>query len=354
MTIEDQIKEALTSPAVEVPAAGPILAELRKHSYAETRAPRRRVRPLVVVAAVTAIAAGGITVVTAGDGGGGSAPSVRFASAQQVLDIAADRIHVTGDVPVPDGKYRYLDTRQWDTPSCGPSCGLPEGQIIAFRREVRTQTWQPSDIDGEWSRKTEVTGQRQWLFGSEEEARSRGFDPAALDKAVTGAWQAAGGRFPQGVFGYDGFLTEWSSPSKERLAQLPRDPEKLYELLRPEAEPTTRSVGAEVLSRATRLLNTGTVPADLREALYRALTKVPGLQVTDQVANLDGRKGVALGVPSYKSRWEIIVDPDTGEFIGERQTQTEPQFGFDAGTVLFSSSVRVSVVDERGTVPAGN
>ncbi|WP_370943808.1 CU044_5270 family protein [Amycolatopsis sp. cg5] len=354
MTIEDQIKEALASPAIEVPSAGPVLAELRRRGAAQAHAPRRMVRPLLVAAAVTAIAAGGIAVVTTGDGGGGSAPAVRFASAQQVLDTAADRIHVAGDTPVPDGKYRYLDTRQWDTPSCGPSCGLPDGQLISFRREIRTQTWQPSDIDGEWSRKVEVTGQRQWLFGTEEEARSRGFDPTALDKAVTGEWQAAGGRFPKGVYGYDGLLDEWSSPSKERLAQLPRDPEMLYQLLRPEADPKATTAGAEVLQRASRLLSTGAVPADLREALYRALIKTPDLKVTDQVANLDGRKGVALGVPTYKARWEIIVDPDTGEFIGERQVQTESQAGFPAGTVIASSSVRVSVVDERGAVPAGN
>ena len=82
------------------------------------------------------------------------------------------------------------------------------------------------------------------------------------------------------------------------------------------------------------LLRSGLVPADLRAALYRVLGKVPGLEITEQVANLDGKKGTAYGISDDGTRHDVIIDPATGQFIGERQITDEGFEGIPAGTVI--------------------
>ncbi|MFC0109133.1 hypothetical protein [Kibdelosporangium aridum] len=70
---------------------------------------------------------------------------------------------------------------------------------------------------------------------------------------------------------------------------------------------------------AADALRSGLLPAEVRSALYQALTRLRGLELTDSAANLDGHKGIALGIDDGERRREIIVDPGTGAFIGERQ-----------------------------------
>lgn len=93
------------------------------------------------------------------------------------------------------------------------------------------------------------------------------------------------------------------------------------------------------------------MPADLRSALYLALTRVDGLTMTPGVADLDGRTGTALGIDDPISRVEIIVDPGTGTFIGERETLRVDADGLPAGTVTSYTSVTTAVVDEAGQLP---
>lgn len=63
-------------------------------------------------------------------------------------------------------------------------------------------------------------------------------------------------------------------------------------------------------------------PPNLRVALYRALALAPALQVTDTTANLGGRTGIALGMDTDGTRHNII-DQTTGQFIGEREVNTQ-------------------------------
>ncbi len=67
--------------------------------------------------------------------------------------------------------------------------------------------------------------------------------------------------------------------------------------------------------------------------------------MTDEAANLDGRQGVALGMtdPSGQTE-EIIIDPATGAFIGEREVA-------DHGAVMGFTAVHSGVADEIGVKP---
>lgn len=81
--------------------------------------------------------------------------------------------------------------------------------------------------------------------------------------------------------------------------------------------------------RITDILRYYPVPAALRARMFEALALIPGTTSTDGIANLDGRVGVAIGRNEPQrsgERQEIIIDPDTGQVIGERRF-------YPAGTV---------------------
>lgn len=65
---------------------------------------------------------------------------------------------------------------------------------------------------------------------------------------------------------------------------------------------------------------TGVVPADLRAALYKAAALIPGVTVGDRQAKVDGKTGIAIGIPSPDgvARTDIIIDPTSGLMIGEQ------------------------------------
>ncbi|MFE0026853.1 CU044_5270 family protein [Amycolatopsis sp. NPDC059021] len=317
-------------------------------------------------AAAAAVIAVCATTAIIGAGHGDSsapvaAPGVKFVSVQQALNTAADKIHVTGETPLPAGKFRYVATRTW---LLWNDSRIP----AAFSGEQLTQTWQPSDFDGQWLLKTAPTGNRKWLIGTEKTLKAateqieKSHDADLNVYWPSGEWRATSGKFPAKAMAIVGrSADEWGAPTKRQLDELPRDPQQLYDLMAADLSVVNKPKLGGVLDIATRLLKTGAVPADLEESLYRAVAKIPGLKVTEQVANLDGRTGVALGVDPVDGtfRREIIVDPATGEFIGERRTQLKPDenditvAGIKPGTVTFSSSVRTAVADEQGAVPPG-
>jgi len=322
-----------------------------------------------VAAAAVVVTAGATAAVTGAGHGDPSAPppsaavpGVKFASVKQALEVAADKIRVTGETPIPAGKFRYVATRTW---ALWSDSTIP----VAFSAEQLAQTWQPSDFDGEWLLKAAPTGNRKWFVGSEETFKAADAERAAKGQMrlagldwPSGEWRAAGGRFsPKALSMVNRGDEPWSAPTEQQLAEWPRDPQKLYDLMAADPSVTAKPLFGGVLAIAAELLKTGTVPADLKEAIYRAVALIPDLKVTEQVANLDGRTGVALGRdPDGTFRTEIIVDPATGEFIGERRTQLKPdttdkmRADIKPGTVTYSSSVQTTIVDRQGTVPPGS
>ncbi|MFT7836320.1 hypothetical protein Q5530_09220 [Saccharothrix sp. BKS2] len=98
------------------------------------------------------------------------------------------------------------------------------------------------------------------------------------------------------------------------------------------------------------ILRTGLVPADLRAQWYRAPALLDGVTAFEQGVTLDGRTGVAIGVESPLERRELIIDPATGDFIGERTTAGPESYDpwIAPGTVTGFSSITTTVVDGIG------
>jgi hypothetical protein len=294
----------------------------------------------VAAAAVVALAAGLLVIQTVRFGD--RTPTASAAAA--LLNSAADKINAS-DPALGPTQFRYVGTHAWWMST------TVHRQTFSYLAENLLETWVPADQTKEWLWRRDVTGKRKWVQGTEEQARAAGI-PVDETGWPEGEWRAPCGDFFATDEGKQP-CTEpgsWSRPTPDFLAGLPRDPDQLFNRLKTDA-PGNKRGDAEILVTAADALRSGLIPADLRAALYRALGKLPNLEITEQVANLDGRRGTAYGLSNGSIRQEIIVDPTTGEFIGERETAARDLDSMPAGTVMTYTSVTTAVVDTMGTRP---
>jgi hypothetical protein len=250
-------------------------------------------------------------------------------------------------VPGP-AQYRYVESRDW---TLAGGTGRAGGFAAALV-EGRDRYWVPADPEQDWLMIRSRTGQRTWVVGTEADAGSIGLpDPGSPPEqeeitAPCGRFHGAGTDLCRGP-------GSWQVPTPEFVAGLPRDPGELLERLERDAPDNARG-DTELLVQVADLLRTQVaVPADLRSALYRALSLVDGITLTPGTVNLDGRVGTAIGIDDDVDRTEIIIDPRTGEFIGEREVVTSEDLDVPKGTVTGYSSVSSAVVDRIGEVPGG-
>jgi hypothetical protein len=289
------------------------------------RRPRQRGQWIGVAAAVAAV----VAVV------GGTVAVFDFGGSDVTVN-AADR-------PVGPGQYRYVKKTMSDWL---PLFDHPDRSVdCLFRYEQTEETWIPADWNQEWLRRTSNTGPL--------EARPCSLDEAARYHSLeVTPWEsrAQQGKFKQspgvGLFsdveeGPDD-PPDIRHPTPEFLAGVPRDPQKLFELLRD----STCGQDFCALEGAVDMLDTGQVPSDLRTAVYRALTRGPGMTVVEDQANLDGRVGIAIRTSYYGWDRDMIFDPETGDYIGIRFVE-----GSDVGDTLQFSAVTTGVADAIGEPP---
>ncbi|HEX6355250.1 CU044_5270 family protein [Actinophytocola sp.] len=300
---------------------------------AETGEGVRRHRPLrrwlAAAAAVAVLATGGVLAQTVL-----FSANTATAEAQETLTSAADVAARAKDPVLAAGQYRYVATHAWWLKTTGS-----ENRSFSFLNENLIETWIPADPNGEWLQRRRETGNRKWITGTEAEARAAG---AVIEEVPWPEQRAKGGDFVEGAPGQG----NWQFPKPEFLAGLPTDPEQLYERLSKDS-----GGGMQSLVYAADALRSGLMPAAARANLLRALTYLPGLDVTDGAADLDGHKGVALGITEGDERQEIILNPSTGEVIGERKVSDSRFAGIPEGTVTGYSSITTAVVDGIGTEP---
>jgi hypothetical protein len=259
------------------------------------------------------------------------------------LTSAADKIG-TSDPPVGPGRYLYVETRDWSSMyAVGP------GEPMSYLQEIVTQKWVPADRRDEWLIRSHLTGRRKWIQGSDEQLVSSGMDklgqPDPERRGRCGDFYLEPGQQPCLQTG------RWQNPTPEFLASLPSDPRVLYDRLRADSAGLGKDPDLSVLAFAADAMRTGLLPAHIRGDVYRALALLPGLEVSDRSANLDGRIGIALGIDRAGERQEMIIDPADGQFIGERRTATQDGEGVPAGTVTGYSSISTGVVDNLGDKP---
>jgi hypothetical protein len=249
-----------------------------------------------------------------------------------------------GDEPVGCGRYRYVATRAWWMACAGPRGGF--SRAYACLAENLLREWVPRTRRRDWLLQRHVTGRQVWRAGNREDAHAEGFD-------VDESWPSGRWRAPYGNFCAAGIRRRrppggsWQRPTPRFLAGLPHEPDRLYQRLRAE------SPGSRPPLRCARdALRTGLVPPPVQAALYRALLLDPDTSLEQPVANADGRAGVALTAEA-NLRSEILINPDTGLFIGERDllTHDDPDLDLPTGTLITLTALTTTPVDMLEALP---
>ncbi len=87
-------------------------------------------------------------------------------------------------------------------------------------------------------------------------------------------------------------------------------------------------------------------------ALFAAVAQIPGVSVADHAANAAGQQGVAVQQTYQGISEQLIFNPRTYAFIGERQVAVSASSGLSVGTVLDTTAIlRLAVVDQAGQLP---
>ncbi|MQW77947.1 hypothetical protein GHK92_18935 [Nocardioides sp. dk4132] len=141
-------------------------------------------------------------------------------------------------------------------------------------------------------------------------------------------------------------------PTYAYLASLPSDPDALLDELASQL-PTwddARSTDQVLFDAIVDLVSEGLAPPDTTAALYRALTRIPGVEVDDDARDLLGRPGIGITRTEdvFLTRTVLLIDPSTGETIGARYLMSTP-----AGDEVFGATAVVArgVADAVGEVP---
>ncbi|MFK0003401.1 CU044_5270 family protein [Paenarthrobacter sp. NPDC090522] len=288
--------------------------------------PKPIVRRTVLITAVAAVLAGAL-VATDAINFLWSPPAT--AEASEALNAAALRTFTISDPkPLPrqylqvDTKAVYLD--QGDGGS---------GRLYWLETQNR-QLYVPEDRNDQWIMSSEPT-RLLTFFGNDTEAAIRELE-AGTPKSRTehGLVQRVG--------------ATWFD---DELAALPRDPGELLDVIRSKSEERADSSDNQAFIWISDHLRSGTMPADLRAALYRAAALIPGVTLVDNQTNLNGRTGTAIGRIDERtnSRHEIIIDPVTGQFIGERVVTLNGFGDVPPGTAIAWSAITTSVASSAPT-----
>ena len=261
-------------------------------------------------------------------GGTASPTNVAFA-----LNEAADHAINQKDEPILPGQYRYVAERI----SAVGTTWNADRLTFAWRERTTETTWVPYNESGLWTKDISQDGAPEILVDNRatEEEKDTTYSGPPLGRRT-----APCGDFFSGSSDPCHRKFNDQQLTSAMIATLPRDPNTL---LRDHFGNNLE----QALQRCDIWLRSGLVPSDLRAALYRALALVPGIRITDDLANLDGRKGVAFGGKDT----DIIIDPATGQYIGFRSIDDGTQ-GTPKGTVRNSSSLVTGVVNKVGEIPS--
>lgn len=356
---DDELDAALAALHSK-PVGGPNLAPARAALAAALEQPlpepirkRRHWGRLASAAAVVAALVGGGLV--AENLVGGDQPTAS-AAAMTLNRAAAAAIHEQDPVLEP-GQYLYSDVDSWWSMTY-LGTNTTRAQFVYIGQYV-VETWVPANRNDQWMQRLTQTNNRHWIMGTEAAAKAAGIDLTAgpwpkgtsVHVAPCGNFVPQRGKKPSCA---DGLGGAWSNPTPDWLAGLPTSPQAMLDRLRHDTAVSGPGQDDRILATASDALRTGLVPAKTRAVLYQALALLPELKITDKVANVDGRTGVALGIDNQRDGYtqEFIVDPATGQFIGERQVTTRAGSGIPAGTVMEYTAVSASVVDAMGAAPS--
>jgi hypothetical protein len=100
------------------------------------------------------------------------------------------------------------------------------------------------------------------------------------------------------------------------------------------------------------LIQEAYLPPQALAAMFRAAAQIPGVRVVPRVTDAAGRPGIAVAREDSGLRQELIFDPKTYRYLGERSIVVGHFEGQPKGTVMYHSAVlSVAIVDQIGQHP---
>lgn len=307
---------------------------------APTRAPRQPRRRTATWAGLSALGATGVVgaLVAANVLGVPGWHGGADAAAALALESAAIAALEFSDPVVGPGQYIRVRT---DAVVAGAG-DMGSGET-AFLEKNHSELYIPADRDDDWVW-IRCVGEPFQTFGP----RSEAFAAMVMDEYERGdadiiRWMPGGSTTHGSTFG--GYQN--GNKSDGDFDALPLDPQQLLDWIYRETEHQGQSRDGAALVWIADTLRSGTVPADVRASLYKAAAKIPGVAVTEDQATLNGTTGIAIGriEPASNVRQDLIIDPATGQFIGERQVTLSGYADLPAGTAESWTAVATTVVD---------
>jgi hypothetical protein len=108
----------------------------------------------------------------------------------------------------------------------------------------------------------------------------------------------------------------------------------------------------QAFTTVAELIQEAYLPPASLAAVFAAAAKIPGVTVIRDVRDAGGRSGIAVGLVTGDVRQELIFDPTTHVFFGERIVLIRRVGAFPEGTVTSSTAVtHVAIVDRAGQLP---
>jgi hypothetical protein len=283
-------------------------------------------------------------------------------AAVKVLTTAAAAAARTPEPALGPGKYWYVRERGTSVGGNEDQFGTPKS--FHYRTPYDNETW--------------------WAPDGESRTRLSFGRPRFLSPADRDVWVANGRPKLPGPSvhvdnespGTSDRSDGWLPMTYEQIVELPTDPAQLSDVLSerlyagqpngscpvplgPDGRCPHRPVtDLDRYGAIVFLLTNYPLPAQLRSALYQALTRLDGIELTGEVTDLAGRRGVGVTIgPTEEKlprRTVLIFNPATGRLLGTRSVLAAevPGTRLPPGTVMEETAfVEMTVVDSLTTRP---
>lgn len=267
---------------------------------AEFDAPARRrvhVPWRLALAGALACAVGGAAAVVVMQTGRSAPPQV-----VPTLELAAQTVERQAvPRPRPDQWVYSPELRNWAI--------APGNTIGTLRGRIRVDQWWR--FDGRRIAES-VQGSKMTVQGvlTPGEKRPPRHHPADVDGGYVwgpGIWKSS----PRGLYDY--------------VATLPTDPDALLAKIRHDTGDKGRDV--TTFWRIAQILDDDKlIPPKTTGALYRVLAKISGVTVERGAKDFAGRPGIAVSRSEDGTKIELILDPKTYRFLGDRTIATKDRY----------------------------
>jgi hypothetical protein len=126
---------------------------------------------------------------------------------------------------------------------------------------------------------------------------------------------------------------------------LPANPAKLRAVFLAHPQPGAKGRENVIVAGALTVMNGDSVRPAVRAAAFRVLASVPGVRMRPGVTDPEGQTGTAIWQDSWIGAYLhyettfVIIDPQTGNMLGDETIAQTPVMGATPGTMLYYDAI---------------